>query len=428
MASYDLKTILGEKLKRLTDKTLKALVDCMCTVGASLCSLDKRVSALESVELPKGGYKPMQEPVSSPSASGTAIQFIESMEQDATGRMTVTKKTVRTGSTSQTGVVQLTDSHSSTSTNTAATPKNVKEAYDLANGKTDKVRGATSGNFAGLDGDGNLTDSGLNASDFATAAQGAKADAALPTSVITVAYNLNNSIETAVEMINSQNLSNAPLGETGPAGLIVNKDSVWIRQLFLGDKGLYLRNAVHVGDVVEWLRWQGPFSTERTAVLEYKMVNSGDSVYSKNLYDSYENILFRVFRTPDTNRLSISFKIPTGSNLQHGTCRAVTKHTSGFLNNDVTSTTTTDIHTYVDTDVTGAVPGNEVEINLKTATSSANAEGVIDCDVIYYNDYNSERRNVTINVKINYKSSYIQGAVAFYSFGKVRYEQYYETL
>ena len=135
MASYDLKAILGEKIKRLTDKTLKALVDCMCTVGASLCSLDKRVSALESVELPEGGYKPMQEPVASPNASGTAIQFIESMSQDASGRMTATKKTVRTGSTSQTGVLQLTDSHTSTSTTTAATPKNVKEAYDLASGK-----------------------------------------------------------------------------------------------------------------------------------------------------------------------------------------------------------------------------------------------------------------------------------------------------
>ena len=137
MASYDLKAVLGEKIRRLTDKTLKALVDCMCTVGASLCSLDKRVSALESVELPEGGYKPMQEPVASPNASGTAIQFIESMSQDASGRMTATKKTVRTGSTSQTGVLQLTDSHTSTSTTTAATPKNVKEAYDLASGKAD---------------------------------------------------------------------------------------------------------------------------------------------------------------------------------------------------------------------------------------------------------------------------------------------------
>lgn len=133
MASYDLKAILGEKLKRLTDKTLKALVDCMCTVGASLCSLDKRVSALESVELPEGGYKPMQEPVASPSASGTDIQFIESVSQDATGRMTATKKTVQDGTTSQKGAVQLEDSYSSTSTTKAATPNSVKSAYDLAN-------------------------------------------------------------------------------------------------------------------------------------------------------------------------------------------------------------------------------------------------------------------------------------------------------
>ena len=83
MASYDLKAILGEKLRRLTDKTLKALVDCMCTVGASLCILDKRVSALESAELPEGGYKPMQEPVASPSASGTAVQFIDSINSFA---------------------------------------------------------------------------------------------------------------------------------------------------------------------------------------------------------------------------------------------------------------------------------------------------------------------------------------------------------
>ena len=42
--------------------------------------------------------------------------------------------------------------------------------------KADKVTGATEGNFAGLDANGNLTDSGSKAADFATAAQGAKAD------------------------------------------------------------------------------------------------------------------------------------------------------------------------------------------------------------------------------------------------------------
>lgn len=46
-------------------------------------------------------------------------------------------------------------------------------------GKADKVASATSGNFAGLDANGNLTDSGSKASDFATSAQGTKADSAL---------------------------------------------------------------------------------------------------------------------------------------------------------------------------------------------------------------------------------------------------------
>lgn len=46
------------------------------------------------------------------------------------------------------------------------------------NNKTDKVSNATNGNFAGLDGNGNLTDSGKKASDFATKAQGALADTA----------------------------------------------------------------------------------------------------------------------------------------------------------------------------------------------------------------------------------------------------------
>ena len=45
--------------------------------------------------------------------------------------------------------------------------------------KADKVFSVTAGNFAGLDSTGNLTDSGKKASDFATAAQGAKADTAL---------------------------------------------------------------------------------------------------------------------------------------------------------------------------------------------------------------------------------------------------------
>ena len=45
--------------------------------------------------------------------------------------------------------------------------------------KADKVASATQGHLAGLDANGNLTDSGSKAADFATAAQGAKAESAI---------------------------------------------------------------------------------------------------------------------------------------------------------------------------------------------------------------------------------------------------------
>ena len=54
----------------------------------------------------------------------------------------------------------------------------IQQHQDIS-GKADKVASATNGNFAGLDSNGNLTDSGSKASDFATAAQGGKADTAI---------------------------------------------------------------------------------------------------------------------------------------------------------------------------------------------------------------------------------------------------------
>lgn len=55
------------------------------------------------------GAKPLQTPVSSPSASGTAIEFIDSISQDAQGVITPTKKTVRVATTSQSGLMSATD-------------------------------------------------------------------------------------------------------------------------------------------------------------------------------------------------------------------------------------------------------------------------------------------------------------------------------
>lgn len=114
-----------------------------------------------------GDFKTKQTAVVDPTASGTSLDFIATASQDANGEMTIEKKTVQDGTTSQKGVVQLEDSYSSTSTTKAATPNSVKGAYDaLDTAKADKVTSATDGDLAGLDANGNLIDAGVKPSDF----------------------------------------------------------------------------------------------------------------------------------------------------------------------------------------------------------------------------------------------------------------------
>lgn len=85
--------------------------------------------------------------VSQTNTSGSdGISFVQSQTVDSYGRITGTvTANVRTGSTSQTGILQLTDSTSSTSTTTAATPNSVKSAYDLANAALPKAGGTMTG-------------------------------------------------------------------------------------------------------------------------------------------------------------------------------------------------------------------------------------------------------------------------------------------
>jgi len=61
----------------------------------------------------------------------------------------------------------------------AGLSQDVVVEHQNISGKADKVNPATSGNFAGLDANGNLTDSGKKKEDFASAAQGGKADSAI---------------------------------------------------------------------------------------------------------------------------------------------------------------------------------------------------------------------------------------------------------
>ena len=72
-------------------------------------------------------YKILQSPVTDPSASGDSISFIDSVTQNENGEITPTKKSVRAASTSQTGVVQLSNSYNGTSETTAVTEKALKD-------------------------------------------------------------------------------------------------------------------------------------------------------------------------------------------------------------------------------------------------------------------------------------------------------------
>lgn len=80
-------------------------------------------------------------------SAGTAgISMVQSVATDSYGRVTgAALADIRAGSTSVTGILQLTNSTSSTSTTTAATPASVKSAYDLANAALPKAGGTMTG-------------------------------------------------------------------------------------------------------------------------------------------------------------------------------------------------------------------------------------------------------------------------------------------
>ena len=151
--------VLDAKVESKADKVSEA-------TDGNFAGLDANGNLVDSTYKP-GDFKTKQTAVVDPTARGTSLDFIATASQDANGEMTVEKKTVQDGTINQKGVVQLEDSYSSTSTTKAATSNSVKGAYDaLDTAKADKVTGATDGDLAGLDANGNLTDAGVKPSDF----------------------------------------------------------------------------------------------------------------------------------------------------------------------------------------------------------------------------------------------------------------------
>lgn len=152
-----------------------------------------------------GDYKTVQTAVADPTASGNAAAFIDSITQDTNGVITVTKKNVQNASAEQAGLMSSTDY-----SKLSALPTNSELETSLG-GKADKVASATNGNFAGLDSNGNLTDSGSKASDFATAAQGGKADTAVQSVALEGGTN-NGTVKLTVDGTATDNIAVTGLG------------------------------------------------------------------------------------------------------------------------------------------------------------------------------------------------------------------------
>lgn len=92
----------------------------------------------------EGNYKLKQSAKYDPTASGTTITAIDTITQNENGDITATKKTIRSATTSQTGVVQLAGSIGATvssENNKAASEKAVRDAINALDGNATSTDG-----------------------------------------------------------------------------------------------------------------------------------------------------------------------------------------------------------------------------------------------------------------------------------------------
>lgn len=252
-------------------------------------SADKSVKIWQSSE---GNYKIKQNAVTDPEASGTTITAIDSIYQNTNGDITPTKKTIRSATTSQTGVVQLAGAIGSSvasENNKAASEKAVRDAInaldedktssdgtnvqvrvvevdgkisevhiasdstenknnkvtswssntnnthypseklvkDSLDGKTDKVTMTSghAGNFASLDANGNIADSGHKHSDYKTKQTAVSDPAASGNGISFISsFTQNENGEASVSKKTVPNVSASTSGTGGTNGLMLATD------------------------------------------------------------------------------------------------------------------------------------------------------------------------------------------------------------
>ena len=111
-------------------KYIKAISETDGKISATEGTIDTSVTSGSANPVTGGavstalaGKKNTQTAVSDPTASGTGISFIDTISQDTNGVIAPHKSTVQPASTSQSGVVQLSNSYSGTSQTKAVTEK-----------------------------------------------------------------------------------------------------------------------------------------------------------------------------------------------------------------------------------------------------------------------------------------------------------------
>lgn len=141
----------------------------------------------DAYDLASGKLDPISDPVTvDPASSGNGVTFVSSVTQGTDGKISVTRKTVpdadgnTDGLMSSADYTKLSRIESGAQVNVIERVKVDGEPLEVSgkevnidlSGKADKVSNAVDGNFAGMDAHGNLTDSGFDATDFASAADG----------------------------------------------------------------------------------------------------------------------------------------------------------------------------------------------------------------------------------------------------------------
>lgn len=143
---------------------------------------------------------------------------------------TINAARVVAGSTSAAGVLQLTDSTSSTSTTTAATPNSVKTAYDLADAALPKTGGTMTGAITFAAGQ---TISGYGLLDGAqTWTKGQRGEVTTLTDAATIAVDFSDSNNFEITLAGNRTLGN-------PTNLVAGQSGcIWISQDGIGSRTL----------------------------------------------------------------------------------------------------------------------------------------------------------------------------------------------